>query len=163
MELRFKRALGRLLEAQVDLETAEFLLEKGIYSRSLFHSQQSLEKSLKACLTVKFSGEIRSHLVVGLFKKEVLDFASNLLKKEFSNVLEDALWVEKRWINTRYEELDIEKEELRIPTLIFTTEDAEKGLKTAKKVLNLSREFLEDYFNEEIPSTLTDLEKLVKK
>jgi len=50
MDIKAKRALIRLFEAYVDLNSAKSLLAEEIESRSLFHSQQCVEKTLKACL-----------------------------------------------------------------------------------------------------------------
>lgn len=94
MERRLRRALARLLEAYADLESAT-LLRSNVESRSLFHSQQCVEKALKACLSIKYTGDIRVHEVVHIFEKEGLPEADESTEKGFLEILTEIKWVEK--------------------------------------------------------------------
>ncbi len=159
MELRLKRALVRLLEAYVDLKSAK-LLSRKVESRSLFHSQQSVEKALKASLCIKYAGDIRVHEVVDVFKRDVLPHAEESIRKGFSDILTKIKWIEKRWIDTRYE---IESGgRIEIPSFVFKTEDALEGIDIAEKTLELSRRFLEFYFKTKIPKKLEKLEEMIR-
>ena len=159
MEQRLKRALARLIEAYIDLRTAK-LLSKKVESRSLFHSQQSVEKALKACLSIRYSGDIKVHEVMNIFREEILPHADESIEQGFSEILAKIKWIEKRWIDTRYE---IEKgDEIKIPSMIFKTEDALEGLIIAERVIELSRKFLEGYFNIKIPKRPKKLMEMVK-
>ncbi len=158
MERRFERALARLLEAYVDLDSAK-LLHKKVESRSLFHSQQCVEKALKACLSIKYTGDIRVHEVGDIFKKDVLPQASEPIKGEFLEILTSIKWLEKRWVDTRYE-IEIGRK-IEIPSMVFKKEDATEGLTIAEKTLELSRRFLEDYFEITIPEESEKLKEMI--
>jgi HEPN domain-containing protein len=41
-----------MIEARSDLDAAKLLLDGGIYSRSIYHSQQAVEKAMKSCLAL---------------------------------------------------------------------------------------------------------------
>ncbi len=159
MEQRLKRALARLLEAHVDLKSAQLLRGK-VESRSLFHSQQCVEKALKACLSTKYVGDIMVHEVAEVFKKEILSDTDDTIKKRFLEILTKIKWIEKRWIDTRYE---VERgAKIEIPSMIFKTKDAIEGIDIAERTLEFSRKFLEGYFKTRIPESAEELEEMMK-
>jgi HEPN domain-containing protein len=119
-----------------------------------------VEKALKACLSIKYTGDIRIHEVVHIFEKEVLPEAAGSIEKGFLEILTEIKWVEKRWTDTRYE-IETGKE-IRIPSMVFKTEDAMKGIDIAKKTLELSRKFLESYFEIKIPKKAEKLKEMIK-
>lgn len=157
------RALARLLESYTDLNSAKSLLQDKIESRSLYHSQQCVEKALKACISVKYLGEIKTHLVVNIFKREIYPLMQKNLQAQFDKLTDKVLWIEERWVNTRYEEYDVERGRIKIPTLIFGVEDAKEGIRVAEKILTLTIEFLSAYFQLKIPTRYEELKKLVVK
>lgn len=119
-----------------------------------------MEKALKACLSIKYTGDILVHEVVHIFEKEVLPEADESTEKGFLEILTEIKWVEKRWVDTRYE---IEKgKEIEVPSMVFKTEDAMKGIEIAEKTLELSRKFLESYFEVKIPKKAEELKKMIK-
>lgn len=83
MDIKAKRALIRLFEAYVDLNSAKTLLAEGIESRSQSHSQQCVEKTLKACLAKVMVGDILSHTVVQYFEKRILPNLPEKLRGKF--------------------------------------------------------------------------------
>lgn len=86
--------------------------------------------------------------------------ADESTEKGFLEILTEIKWVEKRWVDTRYE---IEKgKEIEVPSMVFKTEDAMKGIEIAEKTLELSRKFLESYFEVKIPKKAEELKKMIK-
>ena len=160
MDIKAKRALIRLFEAYVDLNSAKSLLAEEIESRSLFHSQQCVEKTLKACLAKVMVGDILSHTVVEYFEKRILSDLPEELKERFNN-LSDIIWVEERWIDTRYEEF--EKDEIKIPSLRFSPKDAKLGVKIAEKVFFDGIDVVNYLFGENIPKDFKELREIVEK
>lgn len=100
------------------------------------------------------------HEVVDVFKKDVLPHAEESIRKEFSDILTKIRWIEKRWIDTRYE---IESGgKIEIPSFVFKTEDALEGIDIAEKTLEISRQFLEFHFKTKIPKKLENLEEIIR-
>lgn len=156
--VKLDRALARLLEAHTDLESAKVLMDCKIYSRSLYHSQQCVEKSLKACLTIITVGEIKTHTVAQYFQKELMAILPDEIKCKFEN-RHEILWIEERWVDTRYEEFH--KGKIRLPSTQFSAEDAERGVKTAEKLLADCTDVVAFLFKKEIPNDFEALRKLL--
>ncbi len=160
MDIKTKRALVRLFEAYVDLNSAKALLEKKIESRSLSHSQQCVEKALKACLAKVIVGDILSHTVAQYFEEKILPDLSEELKERFKD-LHDIIWVEERWIDTRYEEFEAKR--VKVPSLRFGSDDAKKGVKIAERVLFDCIDVVNHLFGQDFPKDFEKLKKLVKE
>jgi len=82
--------------AHEDLQAAEVLLEKGIYNQACFHSQQCVEKALKA-LIIHYQGHTppRIHMIA--------DLLSLLPAEWFADVEADSLEkIDNYYIITRY-------------------------------------------------------------
>ncbi|PIN74234.1 hypothetical protein COV20_01305 [Candidatus Woesearchaeota archaeon CG10_big_fil_rev_8_21_14_0_10_45_16] len=161
MDLQAKRALARLIEAAEDLKTAKLLSGK-LQSRSLFHSQQCVEKAFKAVLSKVIIGEIKSHTVIKLIELKSLPVLSKELQKEFVALKEDAFWAERRWIDTRYEELK-PGEKIEVPTYKFTATDAKRGIKAAEKTLSWSIRCVHALFGVDVPEDYKILKNFAKK
>ena len=161
MELQAKRALARLVEAAEDLKTAKILVDK-LQSRSLFHSQQCVEKALKGCLSKVLVGEITSHTVVKLIEEKLFPLLPETLKQEFKELRNDAFWTERRWIDTRYEELK-PGEKIELPVFKFTTTDARKGIQAAEKTINWAIKCIQLLFEIELSKNYTGLKELGQK
>ncbi|MBU4246624.1 HEPN domain-containing protein [archaeon] len=156
--IKLKRAPARLLEAHVDFESAKALSKSGIDSRSLYHSQQCAEKALKACLSKTNVGEIKSHTVVQYFQSEIMPLLTGELKEKFKD-LHNLIWVEERWMDTRYEEFRAGK--IKVPSMQFSADDAETGIKTAEKALLDCTNVVEFLFKKEIPKNTEGLKTLL--
>ncbi|MBI2668475.1 HEPN domain-containing protein [Candidatus Woesearchaeota archaeon] len=161
MELQAKRALARLLEACADLQAARALAGK-LQSRSLFHSQQCVEKSLKACLSKVIIGEIKIHTVVKLLHEKILPLLSEPLRKEFGKIEEQAFWVERRWIDTRYEEVSPDGK-ITIPVLKFQDADARRGIEIAHNTLTWATNCVNELFALRLPKRYSTLKKLAEQ
>lgn len=161
MELQAKRALARIFEAYGDLEAAK-LLCKSVRSRSLFHSQQCIEKCLKACLSKVIIGEIRLHQVVKVLKEKLFSNLSDSLQKSFNEIEEEAFWVERRWMDTRYEEIS-SSGKIIVPTLKFKQTDAVKGVQVAERTLDWAIDCVNEVFSLSLPNNYLKLRKIIEK
>ncbi|MBU0459465.1 MAG: HEPN domain-containing protein [Nanoarchaeota archaeon] len=161
MELQVKRALARLIEAFEDFETAKLLAGK-IESRSLFHSQQCVEKSLKAGLSKILVGEITKHTLVKIAEENLYPLLSEELKNSFNEIKEEAFWTERRWIDTRYEEL-APGGKINVPIFKFKASDARKGVEVAGKTLFWAIACVEFLFDVNLPTDYKKLKNLAKK
>ena len=108
-----------LEKAERDIIAAEKLLEAGIYDYSLFHSQQAIEKFLKAFLTYHNKPFRKTHDVTLLLKLciDVDESFKELLEAEV-----DRLY--PRAVEVRYPEVEYD----------VSPEEAEEAIKLAEKV-----------------------------
>ena len=112
-----------LEKAERDIIAAEKLLEVGIYDYSLFHSQQAIEKFLKAFLTYHNKPFRKTHDVTLLLK---LCIGVDESFKELLEAEVDRLY--PRAVEVRYPEVEYD----------VSPEEAEEAIKLAEKV----REFV---------------------
>ena len=108
--------------ARADLKSAEILLKANNFNNSIYHSQQTAEKAIKALLVLR-NKFVESHFVA--------DIAKDFLNEK---VYEYAKSLEKNWIITRYPFR--RKSEIWSPVKAFTRTDAKDALKKAKFVFN---------------------------
>ncbi len=116
--------------ARSDIKSAGILLKNKEYSTSLYHSQQAIEKILKAMLALKgrfiFKHEVIAEFCKVFEKMVSLDFISLLKDKGFS--------IEQEGGSYRYP--DFSGIEIFDPTEEFTKEDAKEGYRTAKEIVS---------------------------
>lgn len=118
--------------AKSDLKSAGILLKGKEYSNSLYHSQQAIEKILKAMLALK-NRFIFKHEVIAefckVFKKTVSpDFIDLVNDKGFK--------IEQEGSNLRYP--DFSGEVISSPIEEFTKDDARDGYKTAREIVSMT-------------------------
>ena len=150
-----------MVEAAEDLKTAKLLAGR-LQSRSLFHSQQCVEKALKACLSKVMVGEIMTHTVVKLIEEKLFPLLPEELQKDFKGLRDNAFWTERRWIDTRYEELK-PGEKIEVPVFKFTAIDARKGVQAAEKTISWAIKCIQLLFEIPLPKEYKKLKKLGQK
>ncbi|MDP2278358.1 MAG: HEPN domain-containing protein [Nitrospirota bacterium] len=122
-----------LKQAEADLKAAKDSLKDGNYEWGCFQSQQSGEKSLKACLYEKGYTSVITHSLKELLR-ECLRIDSS-----FSMLSRDARTLDMFYIPTRYPNGlggDL------APTEFYEKEDAEKCISSAELILNTAKSFL---------------------
>lgn len=105
-------------------------------------------------------GDILSHTVTQYFEEKILPDLPEELKKRFKK-LHDIIWVEERWIDTRYEEFDVRG--VKVPSLRFGSDDAKKGVKIAGRVLFDCIDVVNYLFDQDFPKDFEGLKKLVEE
>ena len=122
-----------LKQAEADFKAAKDSLKDGNYEWGCFQSQQSGEKSLKACLYEKGYTSVITHSLKELLR-ECLRIDSS-----FSMLSRDARTLDMFYIPTRYPNGlggDL------APTEFYEKEDAEKCISSAELILNTAKSFL---------------------
>lgn len=119
-----KLTMQWLRYAADDLRSAKILLEREIYTIACFHSQQCLEKSLKAILQEKNIKPPRIHNI-----KILKDMVENALDSILDISAEEANFLNEVYVEARYP-TDIGL----LPHGEPTEEDAEKALGIAMRV-----------------------------
>jgi HEPN domain-containing protein len=142
---RFNLEYAKLFikRAEMDLKSAKVLLDNDIYPDSIYHSQQCIEKAVKAVLVLN-DMVIRKHIVSAIFKKVVRKLSDEVWKEKLLNLISKIEKLEEHWVLPRYPEPI--GDEIWNPLDNYTKEDAEECLKDAEEVLNVIKEFLKEKY-----------------
>ena len=116
-----------LLQAGEDLKTAELLLEHGRYYASVFFSQQTTEKALKALYVYTKRESPRTHNLVDL--AEMLNSPQN--------ILEAAMELNPDYVTTRYVNAAN-----GVPAKMYSQKSAETHLDYAREVLVWTKQLI---------------------
>jgi len=136
---KFKKfAIAFLKEAKEDLEVAEELLESKRYARSVYSSQQSVEKAIKALLeTEKIF--VSEHNLSRFFVKFIYNNKNySSLKKQTTNILKILDYFEGEWSRTRYPK-EVNGRVL-LPMEIYKSQEAEDSYYKATQVYDIIKE-----------------------
>jgi len=115
-----------LLQAERDLDDAEFNLSGGRYNVACFLAQQSAEKALKAYLFSKGAEEVWGHSVAELCKD------AQTFDPAFSQLDSKASPLDKYYIPTRYPNALPGG----IPSKAFDENDAKNAIRLTKEVID---------------------------
>jgi HEPN domain-containing protein len=110
------------LTALDDLKSAKLELDGKVFNNSIYHSQQAVEKAVKALL-ILHNQFVETHFVADRIKGLVDD-----------KVVECTKSLEKNWVITRYPFR--RKTEIWSPRKAFTEADAIEALEKARFVVN---------------------------
>ena len=152
------RALAYLRDALGDLELAENALEAELFEGSLFHSQQGIEKGMKAVLALFGILIAKEHRILDLFSKEVENFEKDI-KEKFKRLLPSIEDIEWYYIPTRYS-VSISGD---IYLRAFSENDAINAYKTSNTFLETSFELIELKIGKELPKVKKELLEYLKK
>ena len=145
MQSRYKDICNALIiDGKEDLKAAKILLDNGIYSKSVFHSQQIVEKALKAILALNAVFITDEHVVSDKF---------NLLFSKFNQlkeVAEEAKFLERQGSKTRYPLFHNPIKPIWMPSKEYKEQDAEKALQKAEFVLDKIINFLKEKYGIDI-------------
>ena len=124
-------------QAQKDLHRAKRSLDEGDYPDSVFHSQQCVEKAVKAMIEAKRRyihnhGPLLSTTFIDAFKDEWND--------DFESVLDILGWFTEYYTRSRYPFLF--KGRVVSPDEFIDRNTAEEALKKAERVLEVARKYL---------------------
>ena len=145
LESRYKEiCTAFLIDSKDDIKAAEVLLKNSIFSKSVYHSQQAVEKSLKSVLALNGILITDEHNVSDKF---------SLLFSKFNKVKEvanEAKALERHGSRSRYPLFRDPLKPIWIPSREYKREDAEKALEKAEFVSKKITEFLEEKYNVKI-------------
>jgi len=137
MSLFVKFARKYFEESEKDLERAIRALNLDDYPQAIFYAQQSVEKGVKAMLEVRRK-VVYNHgpELIGIFSETF----SNEWRKEYDIIVEALEYLTEYYTRARYPFLL--KGEVYGPSDIVSREIAEKGVKLARKAIEVIRDFL---------------------
>jgi len=124
-----------------DIEVAELMLKNYDWPNSVFYSQQSVEKAIKALLEAN-GIIVREHFLSKILKREILPKEKE--KETIEKIVEISSWFEKdkKWAITRY---PIKRGgKIVLPEEVFTKEIASEALKKAMFVFDSVSKILKE-------------------
>jgi len=122
-----------LRTAEEDLRAVDALAQAGAFAQACFYAQQSAEKAVKA-LWYAIDADPWGHSV----QKLVVDFPQKQSLPDLNKWIEQAALLDKFYIPTRYPNglPDL------TPGQVYTRQDAQQGLETARAIVAACREWL---------------------
>lgn len=130
--------------AEKDLERAEDALEEKYYSYAVFHSQQCVEKSIKALLEME-KVVVRDHDISDMFTLYILKKEEDKdVKKNLYEILDILDWFKGTWILSRYPIM--KKGRVISPFEQYDKEDAKFAVDKAQFVFNFLEKIITDKY-----------------
>ena len=134
-----------LKDAKRDLRSAQSLHKEKLFEKTVYHSQQCIEKSVKAIL-ICFGAFEKTHYVSTVLKEEISKRKLN--NKNIEEVIRIAENMEPHMSLSRYP--GISHDEIWLPYEEYDHEIAVESLNNAKKVMKIAEKFREGWFKNEI-------------
>jgi HEPN domain-containing protein len=130
-----------MLEAQSDIRSAKLLLDGTEFSRSVYHSQQAVEKAMKASLVLIGIVITDDHWVSDRFIKAFPEMPN------ISNLIHDSKYLERQATKSRYPLFTSAERPIWIPSREYTEHDAEDAYRKANTILRNIKQFLKEKDN----------------
>ncbi len=130
-----------MLEARSDIRSAKLLLDGTEYSRSIYHSQQAVEKAMKSSLVLTGIVITDDHWVSERFLK------SFSVMPDILNLTRDAKYLERQATKSRYPLFTSVEKPIWIPSQEYTEYDANDAFRKAIAILKAIIQFLKEKHN----------------
>lgn len=130
-----------MVEAQSDIRSAKLLLDGTEFSRSIYHSQQAVEKAMKASLVLAGIVITDDHWVSDRFMQAFPEMPN------LRNLMRDSKYLERQAIKSRYPLFTDVERPMWVPSREYTVQDAEDAYRKATTILKAVKQFLKEKHN----------------
>jgi len=137
-DLAFQFARELIEEAKVDLESARANLRDKRFHKTVFESQQCVEKLMKAALACEGLTQIYEHDVSGLFASEVVSRAEQA--EDLREVFRRTMWLFEHYALSRYP--IVRGKKIRVPRSEYDEDDGLQAIKEAEYALKVIEPYL---------------------
>jgi HEPN domain-containing protein len=127
-----------MLEAYSDIRSAKLLLDGKEFSRSIYHSQQAVEKAMKASLALTGAIITDDHWVSDRFIQAFPEVP------DVHNLIRDSKYLERQAIKSRYPLFTNPDKPIWIPSREYNEYDANDAYKKANTILKNITQFLKE-------------------
>ncbi len=130
-----------MVESQSDMRSAKLLLDGTEFSRSIYHSQQAVEKAMKASLVLAGIIITDDHWVSDRFMQSFSTMPN------IQNITRDAKYLERQATKSRYPLFSNTDRPIWIPSREYTEQDAEDAYRKALTIFKNIKQFLKEKHN----------------
>jgi len=141
-DLVFQFARELIEEAKVDLESARANFRDGRYHKTIFESQQCVEKLMKAALACEGLTQIYEHDVSGLFASEVISRAEQTKAEDLREVFRRTMWLFEHYALSRYP--IVRGKKIRAPRREYDEDDGLQAIQEAEYALKVIEQYLRE-------------------
>ncbi len=127
-----------MAEAQSDMRSAKLLLDGNEFSRSIYHSHQAVEKSMKASLVLTGIVITDDHWVSDRFMQAFPDMPN------IRNLMHDSKYLERQATKSRYPLFTNAERPIWVPSREYTEQDAEDAHRKANAILKAIEQYLKE-------------------
>lgn len=127
-----------MLEANSDIRSAKLLLDGAEFSRSIYHSQQAVEKAMKASLVLTGAIITDDHWISDRFKQVFPEMP------DIHNLIHDSKYLERQATKSRYPLFSNPEKPIWIPSCEYNEHDANDAYKKATTILKSITQFLKE-------------------
>lgn len=127
-----------MMEACSDVRSAKLLLDGGEFSRSIYHSQQAIEKAMKASLALKGAMITDDHWVSDRFLQAFPEMPG------ISILVRESKYLERQAIKSRYPLFTNPDKPIWIPSQEYTFQDANDAYKKTITIVKNIIRFLKE-------------------
>lgn len=142
MQSRYKDICIALInDAEEDMKSAKILVDNSIYSKSIYHSQQCVEKMLKSILAL--------NAIIITDEHKVSDKLALLFSKfnQIKEIIQEARKLERHGSRPRYPLFYDPIKPIWEPSKEYKKSDAEEAIFIARKVYTTILEFIKEKYN----------------
>lgn len=141
----FEFAQAMLPDGRRDFEIGITIIESGHYDKAVYHFQQTVEKGTKAVL-ISFGVFRKTHFVGDVLRQTLMEVDLNEeWEYTFLEAAQISESIESEVSLSRYP--GIMGDELWLPANEYELQDAERARSKAERVLAISTDFIEDWFD----------------